>query len=432
MREVYKAIGRVAAQDVPVLITGESGTGKELVARAIYQHGPRSRAPFLALNCAAIPENLLESELFGYEKGAFTGADRRRIGKFEQCNGGTIFLDEIGDMPLALQAKMLRLLQEQAFERIGGNETVQTDVRLIAATHRDLKAWSDEGKFRSDLYYRLNVFTIHLPPLRERGDDLLPSGSALSPAVQPRPGAGGARGRTRRRWSGLRRHSWPGNIRELQSVLKQALLQASGPSLLPAFLPTLPEEPSRPDADSPPASMIRSLEIVHPARVRPRSRRPVRGGAPPGGPPPADPRPGGNRREPESGRPPAGDRARDPAPETPRTRAPLHSPTRSRGRVSTLAPDPSHTQMTAMCILSGGGSASHSGGRFRGRCLKSCHLIDGPAPGRAARDAQAVRAGFRQCVSVRNTRAEAVLRWVFRFVAGPARSPSRSSARRLP
>src|SRR5207302_2474456 len=172
MAEVYKAIGRVAAQDVPVLITGESGTGKELVARAIYQHGKRAKAPFLALNCAAIPETLLESELFGHEKGAFTGAERRRIGKFEQCNRGTLFLDEIGDMPLALQAKMLRLLQDQAFERVGGNETVRTDVRLIAATHRDLTAWSAEGKFRPDLYYRLGVFTIHLPPLRERADDL--------------------------------------------------------------------------------------------------------------------------------------------------------------------------------------------------------------------------------------------------------------------
>src|SRR5437660_1985173 len=155
MREVYKEIGRIAAQNVPVLITGESGTGKELGARAVYQHGPRAKAPFLALNCAAIPENLLESELFGHEKGAFTGADRKRIGKFEQCNGGTLFLDEIGDMPLALQAKILRLLQGQSFERIGGSETVRTDVRLIAATHRDLKAWSDEGKFRPDLYYRL-------------------------------------------------------------------------------------------------------------------------------------------------------------------------------------------------------------------------------------------------------------------------------------
>src|SRR5215468_8528677 len=152
MQEVYKAIGRVADQAFPVLITGESGTGKELVARAIYQHGPRAQAPFLALNCAAIPENLLESELFGHEKGAFTGADHRRIGKFEQCNGGTLFLDEIGDMTPATQAKMLRVLQEQAFERVGGNETIRTDVRLIAATHRDLKAWSEEGKFRPDLY----------------------------------------------------------------------------------------------------------------------------------------------------------------------------------------------------------------------------------------------------------------------------------------
>src|SRR5215467_5126609 len=173
MQEAYKAIGRVADQAFPVLITGESGTGKELVARAIYQHGPRARAPFLALNCAAIPENLLESELFGHEKGAFTGADRRRIGKFEQCSGGTLFLDEVGDMPLALQAKILRLLQEQTFERVGGNESVHTNVRVIASTHRNLRALAAEDKFRSDLYYRLGVFTVHLPALRERGDDLV-------------------------------------------------------------------------------------------------------------------------------------------------------------------------------------------------------------------------------------------------------------------
>src|SRR5438270_983409 len=172
MREVYKAIGRVAGQDVPVLITGESGTGKELVAWAVHQHGPRAGAPFLAINCAAIPENLLESELFGHEKGAFTGADRKRVGKFEQCNGGTLFLDEIGDMPLGMQGKLLRVLQDQKFERVGGNETIQTDVRLLAATHRDLKGWSADGKFRPDLYYRLSVFTLTLPPLRERGDDL--------------------------------------------------------------------------------------------------------------------------------------------------------------------------------------------------------------------------------------------------------------------
>ena len=198
MREVYKAIGRVADQDVPVLITGESGTGKELVARAIYQHGPRAKAPFLALNCAAIPETLLESELFGHEKGAFTGADRRRIGKFEQCNGGTLFLDEIGDMPLALQSKILRLLAGAAFERVGGNETIQTDVRLIAATHRDLKSMVGGGKFRPDLYYRLGVFTIHLPPLRERGDDLPLLVRHFLRRLQPRTGPGG-RSRSPRR-----------------------------------------------------------------------------------------------------------------------------------------------------------------------------------------------------------------------------------------
>ena len=236
MREVYKAIGRVAAQDVPVLITGESGTGKELVARAIYQHGPRGKSAFLALNCAAIPESLLESELFGHEKGAFTGADRRRIGKFEQCNGGTLFLDEIGDMPLALQAKILRVLQEQTFERVGGNETIRTDVRLIAATHRDLKAWSAEGKFRPDLYYRLGVFSIHLPPLRERSDDLRLLAERYLRRYSHQLGRD-VRELPSETLERLRSYRWPGNIRELQSVLKQALLRASGTVLLPAFLP---------------------------------------------------------------------------------------------------------------------------------------------------------------------------------------------------
>ena len=236
MREVYKAIGRVAAQDVPVLITGESGTGKELVARALYQHGARAKAPFLALNCAAIPEALLESELFGHEKGAFTGAERRRIGKFEQVSGGTIFLDEVGDMPLALQAKILRLLQEQAFERIGGNETIRTEVRLIAATHHDLKVESEEGRFRPDLYYRLNVFAIHLPPLRERGDDLAVLVRHYLRRFSRELGRE-VQGAAPEALERLRDYSWPGNIRELQSVLKQALLQARGATLIPAFLP---------------------------------------------------------------------------------------------------------------------------------------------------------------------------------------------------
>jgi DNA-binding NtrC family response regulator len=238
MLDIYKAIGRVAAQDVTVLVTGESGTGKELVARAIYQHSARSKGPFLALNCAAIPENLLESELFGHERGAFTGADRRRIGKFEQCNGGTVLLDEIGDMPLALQAKILRLLQDQTFERVGGNETIHTDVRLIASTHRDLRARAAEDKFRPDLYYRLGVFTIHLPPLRERGDDLPVLVQHYLRRFSDEYGreireiAPDALAR-------LRAYPWPGNIRELQSVLRQALLRASGTVLLPVFLPEL-------------------------------------------------------------------------------------------------------------------------------------------------------------------------------------------------
>src|SRR5712692_10566218 len=236
MSEVYKAIGRVAAQDVPVLITGESGTGKELVALAVYQHSPRGKAPFLALNCAAIPENLLESELFGHEKGAFTGADRRRIGKFEQCKCGTIFLDEIGDMPLLLQAKLLRLLQEKTFERVGGNESIRVNVRVIASTHRDLKAMPD--KFRPDLYYRLSTLTIHVPPLRDRLEDL--------PALVQHFISlyGNEMGREVREvapdaMERLRAHPWPGNIRELQNVLRQALLRATGTVLLSSFLPDM-------------------------------------------------------------------------------------------------------------------------------------------------------------------------------------------------
>jgi two-component system nitrogen regulation response regulator GlnG len=236
MQEVYKAIGRVAQQDVTVLLTGESGTGKELVARAIYQHSHRANKTFLALNCAAIPENLLESELFGHEKGAFTGAQRRRIGKFEQASGGTIFLDEVGEMSPLTQAKILRLIQEQTFERVGGSETIHTDVRLIAATNADLAKLVQEGRFRKDLYFRLNVFTIHLPPLREREGDLellvehfvQRFGQELGKPVREVEAAA---------WSALRAYSWPGNVRELQSVLKQAILRMSGSVLLADYLP---------------------------------------------------------------------------------------------------------------------------------------------------------------------------------------------------
>ncbi len=316
MSEVYKAIGRVAAQDVPVLITGESGTGKELVARAVHQHGPRAEQPFLALNCAAIPENLLESELFGHEKGAFTGADRRRIGKFEQCSGGTIFLDEIGDMPLSLQAKMLRLLQDQTFERVGGNETVRTNVRLIAATHRDLKACSAQGKFRHDLYYRLGVFTIQLPPLRERGDDLdllvqhYVRRFSCELGRQVRAVAADALER-------LRAYAWPGNIRELQSVLKQALLKASGTVLLPAFLPPLPgsgDAAVPPDAQESGAATC----VIDPrlAADVPRSVCTDTSGTRSRF---VATRPEVYARQSATGRPPSGNRPADPAPENPRS-----------------------------------------------------------------------------------------------------------------
>jgi two-component system nitrogen regulation response regulator GlnG len=237
MQNVYKSIGRVAQQDATVLILGQSGTGKELVARALYQHSKRREKPFLAINCGAIPENLLESELFGHERGAFTGADRKRIGKFEQCSGGTIFLDEIGELPLSAQVKMLRLIQEQQFERVGGNETVRTDVRLIAATNADLEQLCDEGLFRKDLFFRLNVFTISLPPLRERGDDIRSLieyyirrfGREMGKVVEEIDPAA---------IEVLRNYSWPGNVRELQSVVKQALLLVSAGVLLADFLPS--------------------------------------------------------------------------------------------------------------------------------------------------------------------------------------------------
>jgi two-component system nitrogen regulation response regulator GlnG len=232
MQELCKTIGRVAPQDVNVLILGESGTGKELVARALYQHSRRSHRPFLPINCAAIPEGLLESELFGHEQGAFTGASRRRIGKFEQCNGGTLFFDEIGDMPLALQAKMLRVLQEQRFERVGSNETVETQVRVLAATNQDLPRLVQEGRFRNDLYYRLNVVTLRVPPLRDRLDDVAELAHYFLFRFD-RELRLDLRAFAPETLEILEKHTWPGNVRELQSAIKQAMLQASGLVLLP-------------------------------------------------------------------------------------------------------------------------------------------------------------------------------------------------------
>jgi len=236
MQEVFKAIGRVAPLDVPVLILGESGTGKEMVARAIYQYSKRNQEKFLAVNCAAIPETLLESELFGHEKGAFTGADRRRPGKFEQCNGGTLFLDEIGDMTPLMQTKMLRVLQEQCFERVGGAETIRTNVRVIAATNRDLEKSIAEGTFRADLYYRLDVCTIQLPPLRERRADVPALAECFLRRFREELGKD-VQAISEDAMSLLQEYHWPGNVRELQSAIKQAIVQASGPVLTPEILP---------------------------------------------------------------------------------------------------------------------------------------------------------------------------------------------------
>lgn len=236
MQEVYKAIGRAASHDTTVLILGESGTGKELVARAIFQHSLRRDRSFLAINCAAIPEALLESELFGHERGAFTGADRQRIGKFEQCDGGTIFLDEIGDMSGSTQAKALRLLQDQRFERIGGNISVATDVRILAATNQDLDALIQSGRFRSDLYYRLNGFTVRLPPLRERKEDLptLAEYFVRRAAVDLGRSVGGLTPDAVER---LADHDWPGNVRELRAAIRYAVIHASGDIITADCLP---------------------------------------------------------------------------------------------------------------------------------------------------------------------------------------------------
>lgn len=236
MQEVYKAIGRIAPQENTVLILGESGTGKELVARALYHYSRRSKLPFLAINCAALPESLLESELFGHERGAFTGADQRRIGKFEQVHGGTIFLDEIGDMSPATQAKALRLLQEQQFERVGGNVTISTDVRVIAATNQQLSELVAQGKFRQDLYYRLNGFTIELPPLRERKEDLALLTSHFINRFNREIGKS-IRAVTEEVTEQLHHSDWPGNVREFQSVIRYAMVQATGEILTRDCLP---------------------------------------------------------------------------------------------------------------------------------------------------------------------------------------------------
>ncbi len=227
MQEIYKAIGRVAPTDATVLIRGGSGTGKELVARAVYQHSRRVKRPFVVVNCVAIPENLLESELFGYEKGAFTGADRQRIGKIEYADTGTVFLDEIGDIPLGIQAKLLRLLQEKTIDRIGGRKPIPTDVRIIAATNADLEDKIEEGLFREDLYYRINVVTLTLPPLKQRPEDIplladyfmakfSQNLDVRNPGILPEAK------------DILGNYEWPGNVRELANTMEKCLIFSRG------------------------------------------------------------------------------------------------------------------------------------------------------------------------------------------------------------
>jgi len=236
MQQVFKLIGQLAASDATALITGETGTGKELVARAIYHHSARSQQPFLAINCAAIPEQLLESELFGHERGAFTGATSQRIGRFEQCNKGTVFLDEIGDMTPATQTKILRVLQSGTFERVGGNQPIQVDVRVIAATNQPLDQAVARREFRADLFYRLNVVRVHLPPLRERREDIPLLVNYFLKTLAPDPKRP-PKSLSRDAVKALKDYHWPGNVRELENVIQRALVVSKSDAVLLEDLP---------------------------------------------------------------------------------------------------------------------------------------------------------------------------------------------------
>jgi len=236
IQEVFKVVGRVAPSDAPVLVTGESGTGKELIAQAVHEYSPRRKNDFIAINCGAIPENLLESELFGHEKGAFTGAMTKRAGRFEQCNSGTLFLDEIGDMPQSVQVKLLRVLQDGSFSRVGSNETQSSDVRIVAATNKDLANEVAEGNFREDLYYRLNVVEIQLPALRERREDIPLLAEFFLQRLARKYGL------ARIKLSGeavetLQKHRWTGNVRELENTMARACALAESSLLLAEDIP---------------------------------------------------------------------------------------------------------------------------------------------------------------------------------------------------
>ena len=255
MQGVFKLIGRASRSTAPVLITGESGCGKEVVARAIHRFSARQHKEFVAINCAAIPENLLESELFGHEKGSFTGAVALRVGRFEQCDGGTLFLDEIGDMPLPVQSKILRVLQEGEFSRVGGNQTLRTDVRILAATNRPLEQDVETNRFREDLFYRLNVIRIHIPPLRERHEDVLPLANFFLQRLAREHRLPPHR-LSEEAIRHLEDHHWPGNVRELENTLARACVLATADVLLPKDIPLGSAQLSRPGAGSPPVPAV--------------------------------------------------------------------------------------------------------------------------------------------------------------------------------
>lgn len=236
IQDVFKLVGRVAPSDAPVLVTGESGSGKELVASAVHEYSPRRKNVFTAINCGAIPDNLLESELFGHEKGSFTGAMARRAGRFEQCDGGTLFLDEIGDMPSSVQVKLLRVLQDGSFARVGSNDTQTSDVRIVAATNKDLAAEVAKGNFREDLYYRLNVVEIPLPPLRERKEDI----PLLAEFFLQRLARKYSLSRIKlssEALEALKNHHWSGNVRELENTMARACALSESPLLLAEDIP---------------------------------------------------------------------------------------------------------------------------------------------------------------------------------------------------
>jgi DNA-binding NtrC family response regulator len=236
LQDVFKLVGRVAKTDAPVLISGESGTGKELVAKAVHEYSPRRQAEMITINCGAIPENLLESELFGHEKGSFTGAISRRAGRFEQADGGTLFLDEIGDMPLSIQVKLLRVLQDGTFSRVGSNDVLKTDVRIVAATHKNLASEVSAGRFREDLYYRLNVVELRIPPLRERPEDIPMLAEYFLQRITRKNGMARIR-MSSEATAVLASHNWPGNVRELENTIARACALASSQVLLPADIP---------------------------------------------------------------------------------------------------------------------------------------------------------------------------------------------------